>query len=448
MIPFETFNISKQLRNGLEDLGFTTPTPIQEESFSVILSGKDVVGISQTGTGKTLAYMLPLLQGLKYSAQINPRVIVLVPTRELVVQVVDQIKSYAKYQTVRVVGVFGGVNINTQKMNVLEGADIIVGTPGRFYDLVLSRAIQLKSVNKLVIDEVDIMLDLGFRFQLQNIFELMGERRQNIMFSATMTEEVDALIDDYFTVPKRIAVALSGTPLANIEQTCYPVENFYTKVNLLEHLLADRDELRKVLVFVGSKKHADRLYVLLAEKYDKELGIIHSNKAQNNRLKTVEGFDAGRVRILISTDVMARGLDVSQITHVFNFDVPMYAENYMHRIGRTGRAERMGKSVLLYTEKEDERKLAIEVLMNYSIPMAEFPDEVEISTDLLPEEQPDVSGKNPFRKMVIEYKGEESHEKLAKNVKENVRVSHKQKMQVKYKKAKTRGDKKVNRKKK
>ena len=218
MNSFENFRLSKQLLNAIDELGFDTPTPIQTESFPVILSGKDMVGIAQTGTGKTLAYMLPILHDLKFSKQTNPRILVLVPTRELVIQVVDQFKSISTYLNVRVLGVYGGVNINTQKMAAAQGTDILVATPGRLYDLALSGSVQLKGISKLVIDEVDVMLDLGFRFQLKNIFELMPDRRQNIMFSATMTEEVDELIEDFFIAPAKISIAVSGTPLSNIDQ--------------------------------------------------------------------------------------------------------------------------------------------------------------------------------------------------------------------------------------
>ena len=194
MHSFKDLNIAKPLLNALEDLGFTEPTPIQESAFPVVLSGKNVVGVSQTGTGKTLAYMLPILQDLKFTKEKNPTVLIIVPTRELVIQVVDQINAYSKYKTVSAIGVYGGTNINTQGLAVKQGMDILVGTPGRLYDLVLARAVVLKNIKKLVIDEVDVMLDLGFIFQLNNIFELLPEKRQNIMFSATMTEEVDALI--------------------------------------------------------------------------------------------------------------------------------------------------------------------------------------------------------------------------------------------------------------
>ena len=442
MNTFEDLNLSRLLQNAVADLGFDTPTPIQADAFPVILSGKDVVGIAQTGTGKTLAYMLPILQDLKFSKQLNPRVLVLVPTRELVMQVVEMAQSFAKYTNFRVLGVYGGVNINTQKQRVAQGCDILVATPGRLYDLALCGALVLKGVNKLVIDEVDVMLDLGFRFQLTNIFELLPARRQNIMFSATMTEEVAALIDEDFVTPAKINIALSGTPLHNISQQCYDVPNFYTKVNLLSHLLADKKEFGKVLVFVSNKNNADRVFAALQEKHASETGIIHSNKSQNYRFKSIEEFDSGKNRILVTTDIMARGLDLDKITHVINFDTPQFPENYIHRIGRTGRAEQQGKSILFYTEREAEAKDRIEVLMSYTIPLVDFPDEVGISNQKTPEERA-LAGdiKNPFRneKKIVLAPG--FHEKKDKNKKTNKGGSYKRELALKYKKPKTKGDK-------
>jgi len=442
MSSFENLNLSKLLQNAIAELGFDTPTPIQEEAFPVILSGKDIVGIAQTGTGKTLAYMLPILQDLNFSKQINPRVLVLVPTRELVLQVVEMAESFARYTSIRVLGVYGGVNISTQKQKVAQGTDILVATPGRLYDLALSGSLQLKGVNKLVIDEVDVMLDLGFRFQLANIFELLPARRQNIMFSATMTDEVAELIDADFVTPAKISIALSGTPLDNIEQQCYDVPNFYTKVNLLSHLVFNRNEFRKVLVFVSNKNSADRLFTAFQEKHSSETGIIHSNKTQNYRFKAIKDFDEGKNRILIATDIIARGLDLEKVTHVINFDTPSFPENYIHRIGRTGRAEQQGKSILFYTEKEEEAKDRIEALMSYQIPLLDFPGEVEISSQKTPEERA-ITGdtKNPFRneKKIVLAPG--IHEKKAKNMKTNQGGSYKKDLALKYKKPKTKGDK-------
>lgn len=444
MQSFDDFKISNQLRNAIADLGFEKPTPIQAEAFPVILSGKDVVGIAQTGTGKTFAYMLPIIQNLTFSKEIHPRVLILVPTRELVLQVVEEIEKFGKYSSVRVLGVYGGTNINKQKDAAAQGTDIIVATPGRLYDLVLSRAIQLKSVKKLVIDEVDVMLDLGFRFQLTNLFDLLPERRQNIMFSATMTDEIDELINSFFKGAQKISVALSGTPLHNISQFSYAVPNFYTKVNLLVHLLKDNKVYNKVLVFVSNKKSADRLFEVLDEFYGNEICVIHSNKTQNYRIRSIKQFDEGKNRILVTTDVMARGLDLDEISHVVNFDTPSFPENYMHRIGRTGRAEKEGTSFLFFTEKEQPAKDAIEALMEFKIPQMVMPPEIEISAKLTPEEQPVISEPNNPHKQTGDVSGSGFHEKKDKNKKVNQGGSYKRIIKTKYKKPKTRGDKNYN----
>ncbi len=444
-MTFEDLNLNTPLYNALNDLGFTTPTPIQEQAFNVVSSGKDVVGIAQTGTGKTFAYMLPILKNLKHSTQENPRVLVLVPTRELVVQVVEEIEKLSKYINNRVLGVYGGTNINTQKQAVAEGLDIIVATPGRLYDLALSRVLQLKSIQKLVIDEVDVMLDLGFRHQLINIFDILPERRQNIMFSATMTEDVDALISDFFKRPERVSIAVSGTPLENISQTRYNIPNFYTKVNVLTHLLKDREIYNKVLVFVAYKRMADRLFDKLDEIFHDELCVIHSNKTQNYRLRSIEQFRNGDNRILIATDVMARGLDIDNVSHVINFDTPIYPENYMHRIGRTGRAEREGKSIVFSTEKEQDFIEHIEALMRMEIPLLELPETIEISKELIEEERPQIKERNnPTKRHTEDEPGAAFHEKKDKNQKQNLGGSYKFKMAKKYKKPKTKGDKNYN----
>lgn len=440
---FRDLNLNTPLYNALDDLGFTTPTPIQEHAFNVVSSGKDVVGIAQTGTGKTFAYMLPILKNLPFSTQENPCILVLVPTRELVVQVVEEIEKLAKYMNTRVLGVYGGTNINTQKQAVAEGLDILVATPGRFYDLALSRVLQVKSIQKLVIDEVDVMLDLGFRHQLINIFDLLPERRQNIMFSATMTEDVDALIDEFFKNPERVSIAVSGTPLENIKQFRYEVPNFYTKVNLLIDLLQDEERFNKTLIFVSNKKMADRLFEKLDEHFKEELCVIHSNKTQNYRLRSIEQFRNGDNRILVATDVMARGLDIDNVSHVINFDTPNYPENYMHRIGRTGRAEREGEAIVFTTESDAEAIGNIEKLMQMDIPILEFPEHVEISDQLIEEERPQIKERNNPNKKPEDV-GPAFHEKSEKNKKVNLGGSYKFKIAEKYKKPKTRGDKNYN----
>jgi ATP-dependent RNA helicase RhlE len=444
-VSFQDLNLNTPLHNALDDLGFKNPTPIQEQAFNVINSGKDMVGIAQTGTGKTFAYMLPILKSLSFSKQENPRILILVPTRELVVQVVDEIGKLSKYMNTRVLGVYGGTNINTQKQAIAEGLDILVATPGRLYDLALSRVLRLKSIQKLVIDEVDVMLDLGFRHQLINIFDLLPERRQNIMFSATMTHDVDLIISDFFKSPEQVSIAVSGTPLDNISQTRFEVPNFYTKVNLLEYLLQDKEAFNKVLIFVAYKKMADKLFEQLEATFNDESCIIHSNKTQNYRLRSIEQFRKGENRILVATDVMARGLDIDNISQVINFDTPDYPENYMHRIGRTGRAEREGQSILFSTEKELDSLNKIETLMEMEIPLLTFPDTVEVSKELLEEERPQIKERhNPVKRKDEDAPGPAFHDKSDKNSKENLGGSYKFKIAKKYKKPKTRGDKNYN----
>jgi ATP-dependent RNA helicase RhlE len=447
-VTFQELNLNTPLLNALEDLGFSTPTPIQEQAFSTIMSGRDVIGIAQTGTGKTLAYSLPVLRMLSYSEQQNPRVLIIVPTRELVVQVVEELEKLTKYINARILGVYGGTNINTQKQLVAQGQDIIVATPGRLYDLTINRDLQLKSVQKLVIDEVDVMLDLGFRFQLTNIMELLPANRQNIMFSATMTDEVEQLIQTNFRQPEKISVAASGTPLENISQSGYEVPNFYTKINLLKVLLKDREQFNKTLIFAGNKKMADRVFENLDPAFPEECTIIHSNKTQNYRLRSIRQFEDGFCRILVATDVMARGLDIDEISHVINFDTPDYPENYMHRIGRTGRAEKEGHSILLTTPNEQEGLEKIESLMKMEVPKKPLPEEVEISKELIPEEQPKVMEiNNPSKFTDEDAPGPAFHEKKEKNRKVNLGGSYKREIKKKYKKPKTRGDKNYNKKK-
>ena len=446
MKKFADFKIKKQLLNALIDLGFEKPTPIQEASYSPILAGSDFVGIAQTGTGKTMAYLLPVLQDLKYSDQSHPRVLILVPTRELVIQIVEQIEKLTAYLSVRVLGVYGGTNINTQKRAINEGLDIIVGTPRRLYDLALAN-LRLRSIQKLVIDEVDIMLDFGYKTQLRNILEHLPQKRQNILFSATMTTYVDELIDDFLINPVKKTIAVSGTPLENISQESYPVPNFYTKVNLLVHLLKDKTEFSKVLIFVASKVSADRLFELL--RLESAVSVIHAGKTQTQRSTSIEDFDNGKVSVLIATDVISRGIDLDKVTTVISFDTSLYPENYIHRIGRTGRAEQQGRAILLYTEQEGVLKEAIEDLMQYTIPVNALPPEVEVSDQLTPEEANPEGIYEPEDDNPIIEGGAAFHEKSTKNSKEKrAKKSRKQVLKERYKKPIRRGDKIQNRKKK
>ena len=441
-MTFSELNLSKQLLRAVDDLGFDQPTTIQSKAFSVIMSGKDVVGLAQTGTGKTLAFLLPLLNLLKYSNQIEPRIIILVPTRELVIQVVEEVEKLTTYMSVRVGGVYGGANINTQKSMLMEGLDILVATPGRMLDLSLNGSLKLKCIQKLVIDEMDEMLNLGFRTQLKNILDVMPEKRQNLLFSATMNEDVDLIIEDYFNSPQKIEAAAHGTPLEKIIQSGFNVPNFYTKVNLLIHLLESTSDMTKVLVFTGSKRLADLLHEIISEKFPEEFGIIHSNKSQNFRFNSLRQFQDGKHRGLIATDLVSRGLDISDVTHVVNFDMPDDSSNYIHRIGRTGRADKDGIAISFITKAEEKFQLQIEEMMKMKIPLVDLPLELVISEELIEQERPVIPGVNYASEATIKDSRGAFQEKKKKNTKVNLGGSYKIEIKKKYKKPKTRGQKK------
>lgn len=439
---FEDLNLNKPLLNALADLNYTKPTTIQHKAFPVVMSGRDIVGIAQTGTGKTLSYLLPALRQWEFSKDAVPKILVMVPTRELVTQVVETAQQLSKYMSVKVVGVYGGTNIKTQMAALYQGADIVVGTPGRVFDLALNGSLKMKSIKKLVIDEVDEMLSLGFRYQLTNILTLLPQKRQNLMFSATLTEDVEVLINDFFNAPEKIEAAPAGSPLENITQTAYEVPNFNTKINLLDMLLSSDAEMKKVLVFTATKKMADDVYELIAPKFEGKIGVIHSNKSQNNRFDTVEKFQDGSYRALIATDIIARGLDISEVSHVINFDVPDVPESYIHRIGRTGRADKKGNSITFASPREDEFRTAIENLMKFKIPVTPNTENLEVSDVLTRDEMPNNETRNIQDKFKIPVQGVAFHDKSKKNLKENNHMTRAEKLKLKYGKPKKRKPKK------
>jgi ATP-dependent RNA helicase RhlE len=429
MSTFEQFKLPISVQKAIDELGFVTPTPIQEKSFSVIMSGRDMMGIAQTGTGKTFAYLLPLLKLYKFTPTNTPKIVILVPTRELVVQVVDEVEKLTKYMSVRTLGVYGGVNINTQKKAVFEGIDILVGTPGRIMDLALDAYIRFDETQKLVIDEFDEMLNLGFRIQLTSIFSMMRAKRQNILFSATMTDEVDAVLNDFFDFPEEVTLSPSGTPLEQITQLSYHLPNFNTKINLLKHLLQNNEDMSRILVFVNNKKIADMLHERIEADFPDEFGVIHSNKSQNYRLTTMANFQDGQLRGIITSDIMARGLDISNITHVINFEMPEMPEQYMHRIGRTGRADATGTAISLVTPREEEMKFEVEALMEREILILEKPEEVEISSILIGPEKEKQVVKFLLKKAKLDGDGA-FQEKSKKNKKVNLGGPSKTKKKV------------------
>jgi ATP-dependent RNA helicase RhlE len=420
MITFDQLNLNKPLLNALEEMEYFYPTPIQEQAFSVIMSGKNVTGLAQTGTGKTLAYLLPLLRQIKYSEQKQPRILIMVPTRELVLQVLGEITRLTKYMQVRAAGAYGGSNMNNQKEAVFMGLDVLVATPGRLLDLQLSGVLKLKSIQHLVIDEVDEMLSLGFRSQLTTLMNLMPDRRQNLLFSATLSPDVEKLITEYILNPFKIEVDRQGTPVEKIKQEGYYLPNFYSKVNMLCWLLEKDDAMRKVLVFAKNKRVADEIYANLTGKFPVQVGVIHSNKSQPQRFKAIDRFDKGTNRILIATDIIARGLDLAGVSHVINFDLPDTPGDYVHRIGRTGRAEAEGAALSFVSPQEEEYLESIEAYIRRKIPMQDPPPEVKMSDLLTEDEKPVIRGKNPLKGSALKDSGGAFHEKKDKNKKVNL----------------------------
>ena len=436
-MTFRDLNLKKPLWNALDDLGYQTPTTIQSTGFNVMMSGADTIGIAQTGTGKTLAYLLPCLCMWKFSKDPHPQILILVPTRELVAQVVSEVEKLTSFMNVAVGGVYGGTNMNTQAAMVLQGLDILVGTPGRVLDLAKSGSLQLKHIKKVVIDEVDETLSLGFRPQLLHIFEFLPTKKQFMVFSATLSEEVSVFLEDYLISPVRVEAARAGSTLDKIDQSGYHVPNFLSKIILLEHLLDRIPTEAKVLVFVSSRALADLVFEKLEPNFAEVLGIIHSNKAQNFRFDTVQAFQAGDTRILIATDLIARGIDVTDVSHVINFDIPESTENYIHRIGRTGRADKNGIAITFITEKDQRMLDSIEALTQKEIPLIAIPSDLEWSTELLEFEKPKVEVPGKMLKLPKrDNVGASFHEKKAKNKKVNVRYDHKKAMQEKYGKPK------------
>lgn len=387
-MEFKDLNINKQILMALEEAGFEHPTPIQEQTFPVIRSGRDMIGIAQTGTGKTLAYLIPLLMKLHYAQGMHPRALVIVPTRELVVQVCESVDLLTEFMDIRCIGIYGGTNIRTQQAAVYEGTDLLVATPGRFMDIYMNGMFRTGQIKTVVVDEADRLMDLGFMPQLRSIVEVIPAKHQTLLFSATFSETVETMAHEFLTPdPIRIETAIQATPVEFVTQLRYDVPNIATKINLLKLLLADKETFRRVMVFTETKKNADRIVEKLADHWKGELSILHSNKAQNTRLNALNAFKKGETRIMVSSDVAARGIDVQDVSHVINFDIPSLPEEYVHRIGRTARAGKEGTAISFVSEKEEPKFDIIEQLIGQQVPIQPLPENLEISDLLMDEEK-------------------------------------------------------------
>jgi ATP-dependent RNA helicase RhlE len=369
-MSFEQLGLTEELLKAVADQGYTTPTPVQQQAIPLILEGRDVLAGAQTGTGKTAGFTLPLLQRLATNStrpqKPRPvRALILAPTRELAVQVHESVKTYGKYLPLYAEAIYGGVNINAQIRNLRKGCDIIIATPGRLIDHVLQKNVDLSKVEILVLDEADRMLDMGFMPDIRKIISWMPAERQNLLFSATYSSEIRALATSVLRNPVEVEVARQNATADTITERVYGINREY-KRELLSYLIGSGN-WKQVLVFVRTKHGADRLEKQLQQDGIRA-GALHGDKTQGARNKVLEYFKTGKIAVLVATDIAARGLDIDQLPHVVNYDLPQVAEDYVHRIGRTGRAGSSGEALSLVCPEEAYLLAEIEKFLKRQIP--------------------------------------------------------------------------------
>ncbi|AKD57780.1 DEAD/DEAH box helicase [Spirosoma radiotolerans] len=385
---FEQFELNRQLLNAVAELGYSEPTPIQQQTIPLSLGNHDVLGIAQTGTGKTAAYLLPILMKVKYAQGQNPRALILAPTRELVMQINQAVSELGKFTDLRHVALYGGLGPKTQIEALRKGIDIIVATPGRFMDLYRTGEIVTKEIRTMVLDEADKMMDMGFMPQIRSILEIIPRKRQNLLFSATFGGRVERLSAEFLEAPIKIEVSPQASTADMVNQVIYEAPNFRTKINMLDYLIT-KEAFQRVIIFARTKGTAENIYKFLARKVldTDKVRVIHANKGQNTRINAMEAFKEGNIQVLVATDVAARGIDVAEVSHVINFDLPLIYEDYVHRIGRTGRANRSGEAITFLTKAEEYHVQKIERIIRMTIPRQPLPPEVEVTETPFEEEQ-------------------------------------------------------------
>ena len=360
-MPFRAFNLGDNLVKAVEEAGYTEPTPIQVEAIPKIMAGHDLIGIAQTGTGKTAAFVLPILSQLFKAGGSSQargiRWLIVAPTRELVVQIEENVRVYAKYLPARIAAVFGGVSERPQIKALRSGADLVIATPGRLLDLVGQGHGDFSALRFLVLDEADRMLDMGFIPQIRRIMKILPSKRQTLLFSATLSKEIEVLTQEFLHRPKLVQIGRRSNPAETVTQLVYEV-SAGLKPALLIHLLRD-PSFDSVLVFARTKHGADRIAKRLGAAQI-TTATLHSNRSQNQRLNALRAFKSGEVRVLVATDMAARGIDVDGISHVVNFDFPMHPEDYVHRIGRTGRAQAIGDAISFVTPEDRDALRTLE----------------------------------------------------------------------------------------
>ena len=382
-MSFQDFQLSEAIVHGAQRMGYIEPSPIQLQAIPKILTGKDVVASAQTGTGKTAAFGLPILSMLGKSTG-KTRCLILEPTRELAIQVEQAFQDFAAFTDLSIAVLFGGVGYGIQKKALQEGADIIVATPGRFLDLLQQGEISLKEVKMLILDEVDRMLDMGFLPDVRRIVQACPSKRQTLLFSATMPQEIERLSQWCLSNPEKIDIGERRSPAESVTHAFYPVAADQ-KFELLLALL-ERTDFHSVLICCRTKDGADRIARQLLQQQH-TVAVLHSNRSQQERIEALDGFKNGRYEVMVATDIAARGIDIAGVSHVINYDVPQHPEDYVHRIGRTGRAQSIGDAFTLMTAEELPHVQAIELFINSKVPRLKLDGFPYLFTMLFQEEQ-------------------------------------------------------------
>ena len=379
-MTFSDLKVTRQYLDALEDMGIFEPTEIQSKAIPRIRAGQDVIGIAQTGTGKTLAFLLPLMAMLSHAQGQGPRCVILTPAKELALQIAEVAKRLAARTDLRVEVVYGGVGHRAQQARLEEGCDLVVATPGRFMELYLRQAFQTGSIAHLVLDEADRMMDLGFMPQLRKLLEILPTKRQNLLFSATYPPKTEAMAGEFLLWPTRVEASPQSTPVETVIQSGYRADNFGTKLNLLSSLLNALPEETQALLFVREKDQAERIGQRIAQAVSPSVRTLHANKGQNSRIHAMDQFKEGELRFLVATDVASRGIDVPQLDLVINVTVPRDPHDYIHRIGRTGRAKREGRAITMIDPSERAALQRIEGLLGTTLSIAPLPEDITVES--------------------------------------------------------------------
>ncbi len=400
-MPFGSLGLSRQVLEGVKAMGFVDPTPIQLRAIPLVLSGRDVIGSAQTGTGKTAAFALPILSKLDQH-QREPRVLVLEPTRELAAQVETAIRDFARFTGLKVTVIFGGVGYGKQTDDLRDGVDVVVATPGRLLDHLQRGNIRLNRVEFLVLDEADRMLDMGFLPDVRRILDRCPRDRHTSLFSATIPPEIETLIQWAMRNPETVEIGARRTPAETVKHVIYPVADAQKMQLLLE--LLERVHYDSVIIFCRTKHGADRVAHLL-KKSNHAVAVLHSNRTQREREQALKGFRDGRYEVLVATDIAARGLDIADVSHVINYDVPQHPEDYIHRIGRTGRMENTGDAFTLMVAEDGRHVHAIERFISQKIPRVKLENFDYTYTALFEQDKPGKPAGAPGRVQAVRIRG-------------------------------------------